>query len=50
MLKKYLFLFIFATFLIIYVFLPKKNIIENWNSNFLSVDTNTALFNYFYYE
>ena len=50
MLKKYLFLLIFIVFLIICVFLPKRKIIENWNSNFLSVDTSSALFNYFYYE
>ena len=47
--KNYLFLLIFVTFLIIYLFLPKKKIIENWNPNFLSVDTNTSLFNYFFY-
>ena len=43
-------IFISIVCLYLLLLIQKKDIIENWNSNFLSVNTNTEFFSYFFDE
>lgn len=45
-----IFISIICLYLLLLIQKKKKDIIENWNSNFLSVNTNTELFTYFFDE
>ena len=47
---KFFIIFILIDCVYLLLLIQKKDVIENWNPNFLSVNTNTAFFNYFYDE